>query len=81
MWRYYETNYSEKIDKYVIKRDLSGLKIGVEMSKKFTKDEIKYIRNLYFNKEKTQIEISKYFNVSKISIWNIINYKTYKNEN
>lgn len=81
MWRYYKTNYSEKIDKYVIKRDLSGLKIGVEMSKKFTKDEIKYIRNLYFNKEKTQIEISKYFNVSKISIWNIINYKTYKNEN
>ena len=57
------------------------MKIGVEMSKKFTKDEIKYIRNLYFNKEKTQIEISKYFNVSKISIWNIINYKTYKNEN
>ena len=36
---------------------------------------------IYFNKEKTQIEISKYFNVSKISIWNIINYKTYKNEN
>jgi hypothetical protein len=52
--------------------------LGQELAKNFTKEQIEYIRNSYKNKERKQIELAKEFKVSKISIWNIIHYETYR---
>lgn len=78
MWRYYEKNFNKKIEPYNFDyKNLSGLQKGRDMSRQFSKKDIKYIRANYKNKEKKQIELADEFGVSKISIWNIINKKTY----
>lgn len=45
---------------------------------KFTEDEIREIRRLYSNREKSSVELAKIYNVSKEAILAILNRKTWK---
>jgi len=46
---------------------------------KLKKEDVIYIRNSYQNREKTQKELAIIFNISEVSICNIINRKRWKN--
>jgi predicted DNA binding protein len=47
-------------------------------NRKFTEEQIRYIRNAYSTGEKTQKELAKEFGCSREPIYKIVNFKSYK---